>query len=275
MGASERMKELLLAQFADKPNIEAFLDIVGNELDELDRVREQLRTQIYPSTAKGKQLDICGEVVGIERKLDGVVPVDFFGFINHGEHTFGEGRFRRLYDNLYTTNVPNDDMYRMLIHAKIAKNVTDGSRQSTIDSLRRIFGTTSVTVSNAGDAKAKIGIGRGLGKNEIRLIKITDLAVHGAGIGIDYYYYYEAGHSFGFSRGGINYNKFMGMGNLKVGTTSFEEGGHYLFVLKGNRETIESVVKDYGGYYFDDNTGYYILSIDGGVFSRLIRKEDT
>ena len=70
MTTSERMYNHLLSQFRNKPNIKAFLNAVGNELDSIDKVREQIRTQIWPDTAVGKQLDMCGEVADITRRVE-------------------------------------------------------------------------------------------------------------------------------------------------------------------------------------------------------------
>lgn len=81
MTTSERMYNHLLSQFRNKPNIKAFLNAVGNELDSIDKVREQIRTQIWPDTAVGKQLDMCGEVADISRRVENAIAMDFLVFL--------------------------------------------------------------------------------------------------------------------------------------------------------------------------------------------------
>lgn len=76
-GSSERMLGLLLAQFEDKPVIRAILELIGEEFDRMSSVRQDIRTQMWPDVAIGKQLDMCGEVADISRKVDKAIAVDF------------------------------------------------------------------------------------------------------------------------------------------------------------------------------------------------------
>lgn len=105
-----------------------------------------------------------------------------------------------------------DNEYRLAIFSKIAKNTTDGSRQSTIDSIKRMFGVSRVISINAGNAKMRIGIGRVVTPNELKLINALDLIIRGAGIGVIYIYWFNGGDTFGFSRNGKNIGNFVGFG---------------------------------------------------------------
>lgn len=210
MTTSERMYKHLLSQFRNKPNIKAFLVAVGNELDEIDKVREQIRTEIWPDTAVGKQLDICGEVADISRRVENAIAMDFFGFPDHGDMGFGQAPFKRMYDNYLKSSTLNDRYYRLAIFAKIDKNNTDCSRISTIRSIKKIFNVKKVTAVNAGNAKMRIGIGRLVSTKESRLIDELNLIVRGTGIGIIYVYSFDGDNTFGFSRCGDNPYQFKG-----------------------------------------------------------------
>mgnify|MGYP002774890014 FL=1 len=210
MTTSERMYNHLLSQFRNKQNIKAFLDVIGTELDEIDKVREQLRTQIWPSTAVGKQLDICGEVAGISRRVENALAMDFFGFPDHGDMGFGMAPFRRMYDSYLTSSDLNDRYYRLAIISKIEKNTTDCSRVSTIHSIKNIFNVERVSAVNAGNAKMRIGIGRLVTSKESRLIDALNLIIRGTGIGIIYVYSFDGANTFGFSRRGENPYNFKG-----------------------------------------------------------------
>ena len=70
---TERMLYLLLSQFYDKPVIKAILEVIGEEFEYHEQLKEQIRTQIWPDVAVGKQLDMCGEVADISRKVDAVI----------------------------------------------------------------------------------------------------------------------------------------------------------------------------------------------------------
>lgn len=211
-GSSERMLGLLLAQFEDKPVIRAILELIGEEFDRMSSVRQDIRTQMWPDVAIGKQLDMCGEVADISRKVDKAIAVDFFGFPDHGNNGFGMARFRRYGEPYLSTSELRDEEYRLAIFSKIAKNTTDGSRQSTLDSIKRMFNISRVVAINGGNAKMRIGIGRYVTANELSLINELDLIIRGAGIGVIYFYWFNDGNTFGFSRGGENPGNFAGFG---------------------------------------------------------------
>ena len=114
--------------------------------------------------------------------------------------------------NCELTSELRDEEYRLAIFSKIAKNTTDGSRQSTLDSIKRMFNISRVVAINGGNAKMRIGIGRYVTANELSLINELDLIIRGAGIGIIYFYWFNDGTTFGFSRGGNNPGNFAGFG---------------------------------------------------------------
>ena len=210
--SSERMLSLLLSQFEGKPVIKAILELIGEEFDNLSGIKQEVRTQIWPDVAVGKQLDMCGEVVGISRKVDKAIAVDFFGFPNHGNNSFGMARFRRYGEPYLSSSQLRDEEYRLAIFSKIAKNTTDGGRQSTLDIIKRMFNISRVVAVNAGNAKMRIGIGRYVTANELNLINELDLIIRGAGIGIIYFFWFNDGNTFGFSRHGENPGNFAGFG---------------------------------------------------------------
>lgn len=212
MNSSERMLYLLLAQFEGKPVIKALLEVIGEEFDRHESIQEQIRTQIWPDVAVGKQLDMCGEVADISRKVDAVIPGEFFGFPDHGDMTFGTARWYRYGETYLSTSTLRDEDYRLAIFSKIAKNTTDGGRQSTITSIKRMFGVGRVVAANGGNAKMRIGIGRKVQNRELALINTLDLVIRAAGVGVVYFYWFNGGDTFGFSRRGRNKGNFRGFG---------------------------------------------------------------
>lgn len=210
MTSSERMLYLLLSQFSGKPVIKALLETIGEEFDLHEALREDIRAKIWPDVATGSQLDMCGEVVDIGRTVADIVAKDAFGFPNHGGLTFDVGCFHRYGETYLSEKTMNDDYYRYAIYSKIRKNTTDCGRQDTIDSLKLVFGTDKIVAVNAGNAKMRIGVGRYVTDEELRLINGLDLIVRGAGIGLVYFYWFSADNTFGFSRGGENSAGFCG-----------------------------------------------------------------
>ena len=210
MTSAERMLCLLLSQFYAKPVIKALLETIGEEFDFHEELREEIRTKIWPDVATGSQLDMCGEVVDIGRTVADIVAVESFGFPDHGGLAFDVGCFHRYGETYLSEKTMNDDYYRYAIYSKIKKNTTDCGRQDTIDSLKVVFNVDKIVAVNAGNAKMRIGIGRTVTAEELRLINGLDLIIRGAGIGLVYFYCFEAGSAFGFSRGGENPGGFLG-----------------------------------------------------------------
>lgn len=60
---SDRMKDHLIAQFADKPVIYAELDALGAELDLLRQAFTDLREKRWIDTGEGMQLNGIGTIV--------------------------------------------------------------------------------------------------------------------------------------------------------------------------------------------------------------------
>lgn len=91
-----RLKQDLVEQFRGKANIEALMEIVGIELQEVYDFYEQLRAERSVKTAVGKQLDGVGDIAVLTRK-----------------------EVSRLSDGI------DDDIYRQYLVYKILKNTCD------------------------------------------------------------------------------------------------------------------------------------------------------
>ena len=92
---TDRMKEHLLAQFADKPVIYAELEALGAELDLLHQTMLDLKEKRWIDTGEGVQLDNIGTIVNQSRHIDNAIQIEFFGFAEQANtKTFDIGRFR-------------------------------------------------------------------------------------------------------------------------------------------------------------------------------------
>lgn len=209
---TERMQELLLSQFEDKRVINALLKMIAREYEFHHQLRKDVREKTQLAVAVGHQLDMCGEVADVSRRVEKSVAIDYFGFPDHGDNTFGEARFYKYGEPYLASTGLGDTDYRLAIYSKIAKNTTDGSRISTINSIKKMFGIPKVVACNAGDAKIRVGIGRIVTRNELSIIEALDLIIRSAGVGIVYFYWFNGGNTFGFSKKGKNKGNFAPMG---------------------------------------------------------------
>lgn len=111
-----KLKQDLVEQFRGKANIEALMEVVGIELQEVFDFYEQLRTQRSVDTAVGKQLDGVGDIAVMTRKEAG-----------------------QLAGNPIPFEVIDDNTYRQYLIYKILKNTCDCTYPDIIKAFRMFW----------------------------------------------------------------------------------------------------------------------------------------
>ena len=111
-----KLKQDLVEQFRGTANIEALMEGVGVELQEVFDFYEQLRTQRSVDTAVGKQLDGVGDIAVMTRKEAG-----------------------QLAGNPIPFEVIDDDTYRQYLIYKILKNTCDCTYPDIIKAFRMFW----------------------------------------------------------------------------------------------------------------------------------------
>lgn len=114
------------SQNATQPN---FLEVLRTLLTPLVEVQNQLlslETKFDVDVAVGQQLDFVGQWVGFSRQLPQPLAGVYFAFDTSGVG-FDEGVIWSPGDPLQGLVSLPDDTYRLMIFAKIAANVWDGS----------------------------------------------------------------------------------------------------------------------------------------------------
>lgn len=159
---------LLIIQYNNRPKaqatIKAFTDaILANG------IIWDVMNGYNVDTAVGKQLDIIGKYVGIDRFFNVTDPVDYFALTDYVEvdpdsdqkygfttyADFEEDQFNGTmnYNSVLTVeNKLNDDDFRILIKLKIVQNHSNHSHKSIDDSIFSFFGG-SLIPSSQGDMK--------------------------------------------------------------------------------------------------------------------------
>ena len=212
MSYGEQMISRLLMQFGSSPNLHALLNVVGQELDLLAQVLSDLQEKRWIDTAAGAQLDGCGVIVQQSRRVNQAIPIPFFGFVGQYSITgFNQGRLRNDRESYLSSSDLADEDYRQVLWAKVAKNTTDGTTEHTIASLQRLYGA-QIILTELGNAKIMVSIGRELTETEILLANALDLLIRAGGVNIDIKaYFYE--NTFGFANQNQGYLGF-GQGRL-------------------------------------------------------------
>lgn len=119
----------VISQYANSSKllqlIESFNDAVDPRAD-LERFYNLIWNIV---SAEGYGLDVWGRIVGIGRVVRLLPETLFFGFSDAlpGVTTFGFGPFYSGQDLLKRYDIEDDNVYRRLILAKAATNITNGS----------------------------------------------------------------------------------------------------------------------------------------------------
>ena len=188
MTRSESMISHLLMQFSKSVNMQIFLNALGAELDELTQALDDLQNERWIDTGSGVQLDNIGVLIDRSRNIAGAIQLEFFGFYDQPNTlTFNVGRFRDTPAVPYTaTSTLDDETYRPVLWHKVSKDTTKGTAESTIESVKFIYNAPFVTLTELGNAKIGIGIGRELTDNDIVLARALDLFIRAGGVGMDF-----------------------------------------------------------------------------------------
>lgn len=217
------------------PVFDKFLQLVFSEAMEIQATKKDLMQLRSIETAEGAQLDIIGEIVGQPRTLINVDLSTFFGFRGHwNADTYGDlnnaGVGSVWWDGEAATtgNITlNDELYRLLIKAKIAKNVTRATPEDMMNLTNFIFSTNGSTVVDEGGAKFRLMVGRTLTRQEVGLLRYINITAgyestllpKPIGVGIEF-------GSFEYE----NFFAFQGVPNAKgygsLGYTYYFDGEH-------------------------------------------------
>lgn len=112
----DSMKKNLIEQFRDKPYIEALMEVLGSELQELYDFFVALSDEVDVNSAIGKQLDGIGDIVVLTRMEAG-----------------------QLAGNPIPFEVIDDDTYRQYLIYKILKNTCDCTYPDIIKGLKMFW----------------------------------------------------------------------------------------------------------------------------------------
>lgn len=188
MTRSESMISHLLMQFSQAVNMHIFLNALGAELDELTKALDDLQNNRWIDTGSGIQLDNIGVLIDRSRQIAGSIQLEFFAFYDQPNALpFNVGRFRDTPAVPYTaTSTLDDETYRPVLWHKVSKDTTKGTAESTIESVKFIYNAPFVTITELGNAKIGIGIGRELTDNDIVLARALDLFIRAGGVGMDF-----------------------------------------------------------------------------------------
>ncbi|WP_223535267.1 DUF2612 domain-containing protein [Pseudomonas sp. GL-B-16] len=171
----ERAKSRIINEYRDKQRMVRWLTITPEIANQhLEAPLDQLYGSYDVDTVTGELLDIIGRIVGVRRPILRTSAFDVFGYAGNDSYTnynvspyIGDGE---------AVDAPlNNDLYRKLIKAKIARNISDGTADSIIQLVEIIIGVKVTALICNGDKSFDIGIASPIDNTTMYLIENFDL----------------------------------------------------------------------------------------------------
>ena len=143
------------SQYANKPKITSWLEITEEISDsELSSIYDKIRLSYVIDTATTYELDILGAIVVLPRTYESLVDFDTIGFGSLNVQFGNSWQFLSGSGNISIEL--SDTIYRTLIKAKIAKNNSDGTVDSILDSIKFIIPDNQATIIDNNDMSFNI-----------------------------------------------------------------------------------------------------------------------
>lgn len=210
---SKLAESRLASEFKYSLNLIAYVKILLSEANLLESTFIDVIEKRWLNNAKGKELDIIGEIVGQKRSIGVAIEqpkVDlYFGFAGYVySNSFGSvndpllgKRFIGLDEFGDIAKVLSDEVYLKLIKARITRNYTTSSIEDIISHIKFIFGAELIQVKelniNNGIA-VHISIGKILSDDDKDILK-SNIMVKPAGIPVVYTTEFDHNSFFAFT----------------------------------------------------------------------------
>lgn len=137
----------IYGQYRSKPKAVSWFNIIPTVGNEICAAYEQIRTSYSIDLMSGANLDTIGEIVQIGRGFESLVEMipNQFGGDND---QFGDQNVQFSSADGAVSNEVNDQIYRLLIKAKIVKNNSEAQIDDVIKAALFITGVNAQVVDN-------------------------------------------------------------------------------------------------------------------------------
>ena len=174
----------IYAQYRDKPKAVAWYNIVPSLGGQIADAYEQVRTSYNIDTANSDELDTIGHIVVIDRSYESSVTFDpdtFFGGDTLATQFGGsDSQFETVGGTI--TDEISDEIYRVLIKAKIAKNNSDATLDGIVKALEYITGVSPINVIDNEDMTFSVSFGAELNDTQRFVFNTFDILPRPQGV---------------------------------------------------------------------------------------------
>lgn len=132
------VEKTIISQYANSPTIIQLIHNMDQYIDPRQNFDDFYEFVWNVDTAQGFGLDIWGRIVNVGRYLTLTPPVEYFGFSQALEQTFGSGTFYPAAGASNTYRLA-DTAYRQLILVKAIANISSSNARSLNQLLQNMF----------------------------------------------------------------------------------------------------------------------------------------
>lgn len=124
---------MVTSEHRERPKYQAFLRLLLTPIINLQILNHEMMSMLNLNTARGDQLDKIGNILGLPRQ------VNF-------QPTGG------------ISSILDDDYYRLILKAKVAKNQWDGTKQGLYDMWKNLFPENPVLIVDRQNMTATVAV---------------------------------------------------------------------------------------------------------------------
>lgn len=201
--------------FQGKEIFDRYIRLITSEVEDIQSILKQMTQDRSLDRAKGMNLDIIGEILGQPRVIMDVDFLEFFGMQGNPRSTaMGDlfsnqgGMFFDLNERLQGSVELDDETYRIILRAKVAKNTTRATPEDLMWYLNFVFGTSATFASESGATVVAL-ISQDLTPQQVLLLSYVNRAgtydvtlfPKPIGVGMEYGFY-DPDNSFAFDEVG-------------------------------------------------------------------------
>lgn len=170
-----RARSRIVNQYRNKPRMVRWLTIAPTVANNrLEAPIDDTYNSYDVDTVTGEDLDVIGRIVGMPRPILRGAAYDVFGYAGNDNYTnYNVAPY--IGDGAVVDAPLNNDLYRKLIKAKIARNISDGTSDSIIQLLEIVLGVKVTSLTSNGDKSFDIGIASELDNTTRYLLENFDL----------------------------------------------------------------------------------------------------
>lgn len=212
MSFESEYRDLLIKQYWEKPKARAEIEAQAATWRRVFEFLGAFTDEFDPDIATGDRLDIIGRIVGLDRRVNFVLPKIAFGFEENDNARGFDDKFNELvnrapfldkFEREYTTLVLNDADYRLFLRARILKNnasgfIVSGIQISISEAINSVFEGLAYVIDNK-DMSLTLYISPLFDLNRLRAIRQADLLPKPQGVRYDVIIQAAPGETFGFA----------------------------------------------------------------------------